>query len=307
MIKTPIRDVFVVLNPVAGLTNAEVVRQSIVRACRELGWDVKIHETSPDDDLRKIVKQAVDQRADLVIAAGGDGTVSGVASAMVNSGKPIGILPTGTGNVLARELGIPLNLEEALALLRGPNHVRILDAMQINGDYYVLNASIGISSEVIKETRREEKRRFGMLAYVWHAVRSILRSDMHRFDVRVDGRSYRFSATEVMITNTNPLGLPVMRNDLSIDVGDGRLDLFILRARNIRDYINILVKILLGLPWKNDWTLRYLEIRESAEVRTKLPLPVQADGEAIGHTPVVLSVVPGSLKIIVPERAAGTA
>lgn len=299
----PIKDVFVVLNPVAGLTDGEMTRQLILEACQELGWNCQIHETSPSDQLRGIVKEAIDRGVDLVIAAGGDGTVSGVVSAMVKSGKPMGILPTGTGNILARDLGISLNLGGALAVLRGPNTVRTLDVMEINGDFYILNVSIGISSKVIKDTGREEKRRFGMLAYVWHAVRSILRSDMHVFDVQVDGNPYRFTATEVMITNTHPLGIPIVLDDLrTIGVDDGRLDLFIMRARNFRDYLNLLVKFLFGFWRKSDPVLQYIEVKEKVELRSRVPLVVQADGEEIGHTPVTVKLVPGSLMILTSEK-----
>jgi len=300
---TPIKDVFVVLNPVAGLADAEIARQLILETQQELGWKCQIYETSPSDQLRDIVQEAIDRGVDLVIAAGGDGTVSGVVSGMVNSGKPMGILPTGTGNLLARDLGIPLNLEDALAVLSGPNRISTLDAMEINGDFYILNVSIGISSKVIKDTGREEKRRFGMLAYAWHAVQSILRWDMYRFDVQVDGRPYRFTATEVMITNTPPLGIPIVFDGLTtIDVSDGRLDLFIMRARNFRDYLNLLVKFLFGFWRKSDPVLRYIEIKQKAELRSKVRLVVQADGEEIGHTPVTVNLVPGSLKILTPVK-----
>ncbi len=299
-----IKEVLVVLNPVAGLTVVEPARQLIAATCQDLGWNYQIHETSPDDDLCSLVKAAIARGVDLVVVAGGDGTVSGVVSGMVNSGKPMGILPTGTGNVLARDLGIPPNLEAALVVLRGFNGASTLDVMEINGDYYVMNVSIGISSKVIKETGRAEKRRFGILAYIWHAIRSIWRSEMHRFDVLVDGQSYRFMATEVMITNTRPLGIPVVFDNLAvIDVGDGRLDLFILRARNFRDYLNLLGRFIFGFWRKSDPILKYIAIKERAELRSTFPLIVQADGEEIGRLPVVVNLVPGALKIVTPEKS----
>ena len=99
-----IRSVYVILNPVAGLTDANVARETITHFCEQQEWKCENHETKKDEDLRKLVRQELRSAHDTIIAAGGDGTVSAVVSGMANSGIPMGILPAGTGNALAREL-----------------------------------------------------------------------------------------------------------------------------------------------------------------------------------------------------------
>ncbi len=295
-----IEKVFVVLNPVAGLTKADEARQAIEAFCQEKGWDCNIHETKPDENLRELVRQELKNGVDLVIAAGGDGTVSAVVSGMVNSKKPMGILPAGTGNALARDLGIPLDLNQALDLLGGEHIIRSLDAMELNGDYWVLNVSIGVSSLIMRNTSREQKRRFGMLAYVWRAAGLLRRSDSHRFELKVDDHMYRFHASEVMIANSKLLGFQPQIEGVSVDPNDSRLDLFVVRARRPLDYLGVFAGFLMRKDRNSDNNLRYLEITNMIEINAEFPLPVQADGEVIGNTPVRVRLVPNALMVVTP-------
>jgi diacylglycerol kinase (ATP) len=296
------RKVFVVFNPVAGLTKADDARQQIERYCHEHDWDCQLHETVPDEDLRKLVQDALESGVDLVIASGGDGTVSGVVTGMIGSQKPMAILPGGTGNALARDLKIPLNLEAALELLNGQNRVQALDVMQTNGnDYFVLNVSVGISSLTMRTTARDEKRRFGMLAYARRAVQSMARADLHRFTAVVDGQEYRFAASEVMITNTRFLGLQPQIEGVVVEPNDGVVDLFIVRARSLGDYLAVSSRLFFPKKPNEDIKLTYLPIREHASIWSEFPLPVQADGEEIGITPLELRLIPSALRVLVPE------
>lgn len=293
-------------NPVAGLTQADIARETIEGFCTDLGWAYEIYETSPEDNLRQVVRDALKKEFDLIIAAGGDGTVSGVVSGMVKSGKPMGILPVGTGNALARDLGIPLNLVDALAVLNSEYCVQPLDVMEINReDYFVLNVSVGISSLTMHNTAREEKRRFGMLAYFWRALGSIAAVDLHHFKARVDGKDYRFSASEVMVTNSRFFGLQPQLDGVEIDPNDGRLDLFVVRAGNARDYLRVFARFVIPRQPNEDDKLTYLPIRKRLRLESEVTLPVQADGEEIGTTPLDLRLIPGVLLMITPGKAEG--
>jgi diacylglycerol kinase (ATP) len=302
-----INRVFIIFNPVAGLTNAETARQTIESFCQEQDWKCDFHETTPEDDLRQVVQDALKGGVDLVLVSGGDGTVSGVVSGMVNSGKPMGILPAGTGNALARDLGIPLDLAEALKLFINQYTIQSLDVMETNGqDYFVLNVSVGLSAIIMRKTGREEKRRFGMLAYLWNGIVSIVRSDSHHFQAQVDGKNYRFSASEVMIANHRLLGLQPKLEGVEIDPTDGRLDLYIVRAYHLRDYLDILFRFFVPSKRHEDTKLVYLPIKEQMKLESEFPLSVQADGEDMGLTPLDLRLIPGALLVVTPlktERA----
>ncbi len=296
--------VFVVLNPVAGQTDPVVARQTIVDFCQERGWQCDIHETVQDEDLRKLVRDQIKKGTDIVIAAGGDGTVSAVVSGMVNAKIPMGILPAGTGNALARDLSIPMDLAGALALLGGSHFVQPMDIMEVSNDKirdcYIMNVSVGISSQVMNDTAREEKRRFGFFAYIYRAIGTILHSNARHFVVRVDDKPYRIHANEVMIANCKFLGLQPQLDGVQIDPNDGRLDMFIVRARSIRGFLNVFARFILRRKPQEDRNIRYLAARKSIEIRSETPMPVQADGEVIGRTPVSVRLIPSALRIIVP-------
>ncbi len=298
--------VFVVLNPVAGFTDASAVRQTITRFCEEHHWQCDIHETAKDEDLRKLVRDYLKQGTDIVIAAGGDGTVSAVVSGMVNSRVPMGILPAGTGNVFARDLGIPLNLDGALNLLGDKHVVQELDIMEVSEiskpDYYVMNVSVGISSLIMRKTGREEKRRFGFLAYIYNAIGFILHSDLHPFLVKVDNKQLHISATEVMLANCKLMGLQPQFDGVDVNPHDGSLDMFIVRAKSLKGYLSVIARFIRRRKPGEDAQLRYLNVRKEIEIQSNPPMPVQADGEVIGKTPVKVRLVPGALRVIVPAK-----
>jgi diacylglycerol kinase (ATP) len=296
------RRVLIVLNPVAGVTNAVDALDMIQRFCDTRSWDYEIYQTKPDDNVPEIVQQRLKEDVDLVIAAGGDGTVAGVVSGLANSKVPMAILPAGTGNAMARNLGVPLRLEDALELIKGPNQSRKLDLMEIDGRFFVLNIGIGVSSLTMRRTQRNEKRRFGFFAYVWRAIGSIVHSDMHRFTVTVDDQSYRVSATELMIANDRLMGFQPQIDGVEVDPNDGRLDLFIVRARTIRDYIDLLFGFFFRRKRNGNRNLRYLEVREQAHIESEFALPVQADGDEVGVTPITVRLVPNGIYVITPKE-----
>jgi diacylglycerol kinase family enzyme len=123
--------VYIVLNPVAGTDDSRKVKKLITQHFEAQPWRYEIYTTTGEEQLGKIVKQALAQAPDLCVAAGGDGTVAGVASGLVHSPIPLGIVPCGTGNAMARELGIPLQIPSALEMLTGEHTLRSFDALQI--------------------------------------------------------------------------------------------------------------------------------------------------------------------------------
>ncbi len=293
--------IFVILNPVSGTSDCDAVNDAIQKFAQEHNWECEVHETQKDEDLRQLLRQVVKKGMDLVIAAGGDGTVSAVVSGLVNTQVPLGILPAGTGNVLARDLNIPLDTDQALALLGGENSVRTMDAMQISNDYYVMNASVGVSADTMENTPRAEKRRFGMLAYLRHAFTTVMEARLHRFTAVGDGRKLVFMASEVMVANEKFLGLQPKMEGIEIDPNDGRLDVFLIRAQGFRDYINVAFRFLFRTNPEVDRTLRYLKIEDKITLDSRSPLSVQADGEVIGKTPVEIKLIRNALKVVVPQ------
>jgi YegS/Rv2252/BmrU family lipid kinase len=301
------RRVFVVLNPVAGTSSAERVRRAInqhfdPRETRIEGAEghCEIHETEHGVSCSDAVREAVGRGYDLVIAAGGDGTVSAVANGLVGTDTPLAILALGTANVLARELGIPLDLDAACRLAADPHASRNIDAMRVGANCYLTQLGVGLDAIMIRDTDREAKRRFGRIAYLWTATTNLLGFQPRRFTVTADNRVFHFRASQIVIANCGVLGQRPFRWGPDIHPDDGRLDVCIIRARSLWHYIQIAWHVLLG-QHRQSPNVRYVSARHALAIASKRPLPVQADGEIIGETPVTVEVAPGVVRVVVPR------
>ena len=296
--------VFVVLNPVAGTTDAENAKDLITQFCEKQNWDCDIYETQKNENIRKLIGDVLKKGVDMVIAAGGDGTVSEVVGGMIHSEVPLAILPAGTGNNLARDLSIPMDIKGALSLLGDEHVIQHMDVMEVNKNkYYVLNVSVGLTSQVMEKTKRQEKRRFGFLAYLWHALESIVHTDTHTFKLAVDGKSLRVRASELMIANCKFMGFQPQLEGVEIDPADGCMDVFIVRSQTFRDYLDLAAAFVLRRKPEDDPTLRHLEARDMIRIQSESPLPAQADGEVFGSTPVEVRMIPDALRVIAPQPA----
>jgi diacylglycerol kinase (ATP) len=299
--------VLAVLNPNSGSCSIEDVRRAIVRHLDRA--EVETHEVAEGDDLRSIIRNAVDQGFDPIIAAGGDGTVSTVADALVGTSARLIIFPLGTANVLAREFGIPVELEGACQLgahhvnpgsLAGRRHAVVeIDAMRIEGHHYFTQVGVGIDSLMIRDTAVEQKRQFGRIAYLRTALTSLVGFQPRRFTIGVDDRTFTVKASQVLVANTGMMGQPPLRWGPDIRADDGKLDVCIVRARSLWDYLGLFWHVLRS-SHKQSPNVRYEVASRSVVIDAKHPLPVQADGEILGSTPVKIEVVPLALKIVVP-------
>jgi diacylglycerol kinase (ATP) len=292
---------FVVLNPVAGNSDVNIVRQALEEHLGNGDWHYEIYETTGQERLADVVSVALDQGFDVFVAAGGDGTVSGVVNGLAHSNHPLAIIPVGTGNTLARELDIPLDVEDALAILVGEHEVRTIDAIQIGDRFFVLNVGVGVSAVMMRDTHREDKRRLGLIAYLWMGLKKLIDWQVHRFDVVVDDQEDTFRASEVVVANSGAIGDPAFRWWPQVRLDDGRLDVCVVRARNAIDCLKLAWSVLLGRQ-RHDSNMRCLRADQSVVITAGQPLPVQGDGELIGHTPVQVDVVPGAVQVIVPPR-----
>jgi YegS/Rv2252/BmrU family lipid kinase len=290
--------IFVVLNPMAGSANAADVRQALEKHLGEL-IQTDIYETTGHEDVVAIVRAELTNSPSVVVAAGGDGTISDVAEALIGADVRLGIIPVGTANIFARELGIPLDLEDACALLDSQPNTTSIDAMKVGDQYFVLQIGIGIDSLMIRDTDRQSKRRFGRAAYLWTAFTRLIGYQPVRFTIVADGKRVRPRASQVLIANGGVLGAPPFRWGPNIRPDDGKIDVCIVGARTALDYMGLIWHTIVGQQ-RRDRNVRYLTAERSIAISADQPLPIQADGEIIGDTPIQIEVVPNALKVIVP-------
>lgn len=298
------RRVFVVLNPMAGSSVAADVRAALERHFGD-ATQVHVYETTgaEDENIAELVRGEIGRGALLIAAAGGDGTVSDVAEGLIGGDTPMGIIPVGTANVFARELGLPLTLDEACALLAGEHATAPIDAMKVGEKYFVLQIGIGLDSLMIRDTARAAKRRFGRAAYIWTMLTQLLGYQPRRFTIVADGRRLRPRASQVLVANGGVLGMPPFRWGPHITPDDGQIDLCIVSARTLLDYLGLIWHTLLGQQ-RRDRNVRYLAASSSITISADQPLPVQADGEILGDTPIQIQVVPHAVQVIVPHANA---
>ncbi len=296
--------IFLVLNPVAGYTLVRFSRQKIERHFASAGWDIRIYETTGHERLKDVVCEALDQGYRILAAAGGDGTISAVASALVNTSIPLAILPLGTGNILARELGIPLNFDRALRLITGAHSVHAVDGMQVGSGFYLANVGVGFSSLSIRNTLRQQKRVLGLSAYLWNIFLQLAGLRIDRFSLVVDGRPMKVRASEVFVANASVLGLQPFSPQAIIRPDDGLLNLCILRTRTALDFMRVAWTV---LAVRQDPRPEFvsMKVQQKVSIRTRHPQLVEADGEIIGKTPLEVTLLPGAVQVIVPDRSGG--
>ncbi|MGI5915925.1 MAG: diacylglycerol kinase family protein [Anaerolineae bacterium] len=298
--------VFIVVNPRSGDYEARLFRDVIDRILGDGRYAYRVYEMTGREDVAQTVRDAIAEGFDYIVAAGGDGTVASVAAGMVGSDVPLGIIPSGTGNALARELGIPLNADEALNLIVGDHDITSLDVMRANGGIRVLSVSVGLTSAVMQETETEDKRRFGRLAYIWEGVRLAVGYQPHRFDLTVDGQHRHLRASEIIVTNASRVGGSALRWGPRVHPDDGQMMVCTLYAHSLPEYLRIAWSLVRGLFFpsrRRDPRIRCQIARERITIRAESTLTVQADGEVVGQTPVEVELVPGAVRMIVPEAA----
>jgi len=291
---------YVVINPVAGVSQAEVVREKIQSALQARDIPLEIYETRAEDDLKQQVLTAVKQGFKLFISAGGDGTLSSVIDGLVGTEIPLVIIPTGTWNALARALDIPLQIDQAIDLLFQDHRIQTIDAIQVDQNYFVLSVSAGIGSRAMKEVEREEKRRFGKLADLRKALDELLEFRSYRFEVKIDGQLKKFRASELLVANSAILGLKALQLDPSIRMDDGKLNVCRLYANTVSEYLQLALSMLRG-DQKRSWNVLCVEALNEVEIRCGERLPVQGDGDLIGHLPITVKVRPKAVNIVTPQ------
>jgi YegS/Rv2252/BmrU family lipid kinase len=287
-------------------------RETVAALCAELGWAEPLWlETTVEDPGIGQAREAVAAGADVVLAAGGDGTVRSVAESLAGTGVALGLLPAGTGNLLARTLGTPLDLEAAARVaLTGDDRAIDIGRVRARGagsddteHVFLVMAGTGFDADVMANTPEGLKARVGPLAYVVSGLRA-MRGRRTRITLRIDGGAIkRRRSRTVLVGNSGTLlgGLVLMPGAI---VDDGVLDVVNLAPKGIPGWVAVAVRVASrrrrGHPRVEHWTGRTVEIRADE------PQPSQIDGDPIGDViEMDVRVDPGALVVRVPERAPG--
>lgn len=293
---------FVVVNPVAGISQPEMIREKIESAFQSRDIPFEIYETTGNENLRQKIRSAIKQGFQLFVSAGGDGTLSGVIDGLIGTQIPLVILPTGTWNTVAQIMSIPLQIDQALELVFREHTIQTVDALQVDQGFFILSVSAGVGSRTMEDVKRQEKRRFGKLVDLWKGIKQLMEFRSYLFDVKIDGKPSRFRASELMVANSASLGLKALQLDPGIRMDDGKLNVCRIYANTLGEYFKLAVSMLTGAQ-KHNWNVICMEATKEVEIRCSEKLPVQGDGDIIGRLPVTVKIFPKAVQIVTPASA----
>jgi YegS/Rv2252/BmrU family lipid kinase len=272
----------VVLNPVK-IDEPGQFRELVEMLARDAGFaSVVWWATTVEDTGHGMAHEAAVSGADLVMAIGGDGTIRAVCEELAGTGIGVGIVPAGTGNLLARNLDIPLYLRSAVDVaLNGQD--RAIDMVEVSGDHmedttFLVMAGMGLDAAIMEGVNEDIKAKVGWLAYVWSGLKSMMFPAV-RVEISIDGGEFtRHRARTIVIGNVGSLqaGMPLLP-DAAID--DGRLDVVLLYPRRFLSWLPLAIRVLTRSQ-RTDELITRMSAREVV-VRTGTDTPRQLDGDLI--------------------------
>lgn len=297
---------YLIINPISGQGNFEQ-DIALIHKLLEPQIRLNVHLTTPELSAEQLAQEAIASGAELIIASGGDGTVSAVAGAVVGTGIPLGVIPRGTANAFAVALGIPTNIRAACeTILAGTTHV--VDAARCNGYPMILLAGIGFEAEMVEKANREAKSRFGALAYIVAGIQQLNEHEL--FDTQIDmgGVVTPFQAGAVTIANAAPPTSVLAQGLGQVISNDGFLDVTIATASTKLQAINAMLNLFGSALVKtapNRPDIIHLRTKR-LKVTTEPPQKIVVDGEIIGTTPVEIECIPNGLTVFAPPPLPAT-
>jgi diacylglycerol kinase (ATP) len=295
----------IVLNPFAGHEDGGRLRRRIGGAFAERNASFDLVYTECPGHATALAREAVALGYRAVAACGGDGTLAEIATGLAGSDTPLAIIPRGTGNQVAQNLGIPLGLEDAIEV--AVNGMTTAIDLGVSGDRaFALVAGAGFDAAVMQSATRELKERWGFGAYVYAAVKEALSASPRRFHITADGREIEVDAVSVMVANVGelcarwlPLRLPLGPRPTSAWT-DGMLDVVILAPRKPHEVAAMLWQAALGRFTSSDRLLHFQT--QTITIDADPPIAVQIDGDPAGVTPISMSVLRNAMRVIVPAQ-----
>jgi YegS/Rv2252/BmrU family lipid kinase len=310
--------IHIIINPAAGRDRPMLSVFNSVFQPAQVDWGVSI--TKAAGDARQMARQAAADGAEAIAVYGGDGTVMEVASALVDTETPMIILPGGTGNSVANELGIPRDIAQACRLVcDGTGVLRAVDVGQVmtspdSGDdrmadaraasapsYFLLHAGIGLQAQVAQQATRAMKDHVGMLAYLLAGLEVLEKRPRSHYQLTVDGREVECDGLTCLIANTANLGAPGLTLSPSISMSDGLLDVIVIQHADLGTGVALLAGIVRGEALHEPVLhLRAQDLTVHAD-----PLQeAEVDGEVVSTTPLRIRVLPGAMRILAPAESA---
>lgn len=295
------KSVTVIFNPVSGIGDPERRKQAISEALARHGYTSQFIATSRERDARELAKEAVEAGVDLLVVSGGDGTVMQVLEAVVGTEVPVAVVPSGTGNLLSVNLGVPAKVPDAIDVALSGRPFTLDLARASMGCYFAIMGGMGLDAQLIHDADREVKKRLGVFAYFFAALKNLKRPRA-AVEIRLDDQPVqRRRAKTVIVANMGRItgGMEAMP---TASPNDGKLDVGIVTAESLAQWLRLVGYALLGRTQEAP-DIHVYQARK-IHIRTLRPELVEFDGEEIGlHQEWQVDVAPGAVRIMLPHDA----
>ncbi len=297
-----------IANPVSGHGRALRLGQQVRESLESRGVVCSVRVTSGEGDALRWAEAAGREGDggpfDLIVAIGGDGTVSEIVSGQARSENkvPIAIVPVGTANVVAIALSLPWfpgmaagNIQEGRTVPFDVGYLPQLDR------HFLLMAAIGYPASVIQDSPRRLKNLFGFFAYVGAGIRNALKLDDARIFIEDENQKvHKFEGNTILLSNIGKIGDINFKVTPDTSAHDGLFDLTVISGRSLWGAIGVLFRMLTW-RYKPSNRLHHFQARKVV-ISTDPPVPVQLDGEDVGLTPLEAEIIPGGVHLIVGAR-----
>lgn len=288
----------VIYNPVSGKGRAERAARAAAEVWTTAGWEAPLTPTQGAGDATALAARLASE-ADLVVACGGDGTLSEVVNGLIGTGTPVGLIPAGTGNDFGRTVGLSRDpYEAAHQLLHGaPQPVDLL-AVGDGGPVAINVLGVGFDAAVARRMNAQTRSTGGVLAYLSAVMLELVHLQPTPVRLRVDGQDWAGEALLVAVANAQSYGAG-MRIAPAASVSDGLLDVVIVRHMPRWRFLHCLPRVFRG----THTALAEVEVWQGRKVRieTEAPQPVLVDGDLCGETPLSVRVLPEAIRMWLPK------
>ncbi len=287
----------IIANPVSGGGRAFKRLERYIQSWPHEEWKVELHPTRCAEHAGVLAHDLIEDPPDLLAVCGGDGTLHEVASSVPRPPFPVALLPAGTANVMAREVGIPLNPIAALeiALRRVVRHVDIGLLLGRSSRHFLLMTGVGLDAYVVSKMR-PARQRLGLASFYLATLRAVATYSFAEFRVRIQEETE--AATSCVIANAKTYGGGLILTP-DATMNDGLLDILLVQSGDRSETIRFLLSAWLGKPRHSP----YIQWRRAPAVRIEGPrgIWVQADGELVGTLPMDVTLSPQTFPLVVPK------
>lgn len=291
------KKIHIVINPAAGKSEPVLhVLNEVFHQYNVDDWSVSV--TKKFGDATAFARQAAQDGADLVAGYGGDGTQHEIANGILGTKAIMGVLPGGTGNGFATELGTPKELRPAVELFCTGGTVRKLDVVQMGDMYFIQRLYVGIEPE--EQTSRADKDKYGTFAYAINAYHRATdkKPKEFKYHIVIDGETYDLPASKLYVVNAAKAGTGISVDGNFSKPDDGLIDVFIIDDKNLKSLAAAAERV---IHLNTKTAKAFIKQGKEVSIDTDPDQPVWTDGEYTGRTPISMKVVPGALKVLVPD------